>query len=176
MSTSPTIAVIGAFAFAGVMALSGCTGEVQATSPANQPAVAARSDIDAGRYLVKIGGCNDCHTQGYIETNGAGPAESEWLTGAPVGFAGPWGVSYPSNLRLFVTTLDENEFVEFAHKGEGRPPMPWPSLMMMNEQDVRAIYRYIQHLGPAGEAMPAPISPGQAANTPYVNMMPVMPE
>lgn len=177
MSTSPkTLALIGAFTLAGGALLSGCHGKVEAASPPAQPAVLAQSDLEAGRYLVKIGGCNDCHTVGYVETNGAAPAEDQWLTGSPVGFAGPWGVSYPTNLRLYVTTLSEDDFVEVAHEGAGRPPMPWPSLMNMDEKDVRAIYRYIQHLGPAGEVMPAPLTPGQTPATPYVAMMPVMPD
>lgn len=44
---------------------------------------------ERGKYLVLIGGCNDCHTPGFIESDGKGPAESEWLTGSPVGFRGP---------------------------------------------------------------------------------------
>jgi len=54
-------------------------------------AIAAGPDaaqVDRGRYLVRIGGCNDCHTAGYPEAAGKLP-EGQWLTGSAVGFRGP---------------------------------------------------------------------------------------
>ena len=33
----------------------------------------ARQLNDRGRYLVKIAGCNDCHTPGYAQTGGRYP-------------------------------------------------------------------------------------------------------
>jgi mono/diheme cytochrome c family protein len=57
---------------------------------AESPHVSAASPIEAGRFLVRYGGCNDCHTPGYSEAGGALP-ESSWLTGNPEGFKGPWG-------------------------------------------------------------------------------------
>ena len=45
-----------------------------------------------GRYLVRIGGCNDCHTGSYMEKTGAVP-EQEWLTGDALGWRGPWGTT-----------------------------------------------------------------------------------
>src|SRR5688572_24082285 len=57
--------------------------------------------IARGRYLITIGGCNDCHTPGYMQKGPEVP-ESEWLIGLPIGFQGPWGTTYPSNLRLVI--------------------------------------------------------------------------
>jgi mono/diheme cytochrome c family protein len=54
--------------------------------------------IARGRYIVKIAGCNDCHTPGYFQTGGKVP-EKEWLVGDKLGWRGPWGTTYPSNLR-----------------------------------------------------------------------------
>lgn len=139
------------------------------------PAVYAANDIDAGRYLVMIGGCNDCHTPGFAQTNGAQPAETDYLMGDAVGFAGPWGVSYPANLRLSFEAMTEEDFVEMARKGEGRPPMPWPSLKAMSDSDLRAIYRYVKSLGPKGVQAPAPVGPGVKAETPVINFVPVGP-
>ena len=51
---------------------------------------AAASDspgVERGRYLAKIGGCNDCHTPGYIMKNGQVP-EQQWLTGDTLGWRG----------------------------------------------------------------------------------------
>jgi mono/diheme cytochrome c family protein len=164
------------------LGLQACSGPANANPEARSsaafkpvPNVAAASAIDAGRYLVKIGGCNDCHTPGYVETNGAQPAETDWLTGSPVGYEGPWGVSYPANLRISFANMDEQQFIELARAGKGRPPMPWPSLMAMSDQDLKAIYAYMRHLGKKGEAMPAALEPGQKITTPVVHIMPVAP-
>ena len=60
---------------------------------------AAASDVERGRYLVQVGGCNDCHTVGYLESGGTVP-EPQWLTGGRVGYKGPWGITYAPNLLL----------------------------------------------------------------------------
>ncbi len=100
-----------------------------------------------GRYLVTIGGCNDCHTAGYPESGGKVP-EEEWLTGVPVGFQGPWGTSYPANLRRVVSGMSEAEWVVHARK-ERMPPMPEecrPALGAISQDYYRARI-------PAGEVL-----------------------
>src|SRR5262245_53954865 len=69
------------------------------------------AEIERGRYLVKISGCNDCHTRGYGESGGT-LAESTWLTGSSTGFMGAWGTTYPSNLRLMVRDLSEAQWLQ----------------------------------------------------------------
>lgn len=127
---------------------------------------------ERGKYLVLIGGCNDCHTPGYIETDGKSPAESEWLTGSPVGFRGPWGTTFPPNLRLFMNETPEDDFVTIAKTRNQKPPMPWPSLHNMSEEDLRAIYRYVNSLGPKGQRAPEYVPPDQEPNFPYVVFTP----
>ncbi len=173
-------------AIAGVLLAmqAGCTGPASADPNAEAGAkapfvhVAAASDIDAGRYLVKIGGCNDCHTPGYVEQlmmTGKAMPESDWLQGDEVGFSGPWGVSYPANLRLSIQNMDEEQFLELARAGQGRPPMPWPSLQAMSEKDLKAIYAYIKSLGAKGAPAPAALSPGVAPDRPHIPFVPQMP-
>ncbi len=94
-----------------------------------------------------------------METNGEIP-ESEWLRGSVVGWRGPWGTTYPPNLRLSVQAMTEDQWVEMLGTRVGLPPMPWPSVNHMSEADRRAVYRYLKQLGPAGEMMPAPLAPG----------------
>ncbi len=55
--------------------------------------------VDRGRYLVGFGRCNDCHTPGWRESDGSIPV-SRWMTGSNLGYRGPWGTSYPANVRL----------------------------------------------------------------------------
>ena len=136
-------------------------------------AIAAGPDVaqvDRGRYLVRIGGCNDCHTAGYPEAAGKLP-EGQWLTGSAVGFRGPWGTTYPTNLRLVLAPMSEAQWLARA-RSEMRPPMPWFNLNAMSDADVRALYRYVRSLGAKGEPAPAYVPPGQAAQTPYIVFVP----
>jgi mono/diheme cytochrome c family protein len=122
---------------------------------------------ERGRYLIKIAGCNDCHTPGYAHTGGKIP-EKDWLTGDRLGWRGPWGTTYPSNHRLYMQTLSEDQWVTIAHTAQYRPPMPWFTLHDMTEQDLRAIYRFIRFLGPAGKPAPAYLPPDKEPQGPYV--------
>lgn len=125
------------------------------------PRVIAATDIEAGRYMVLVSGCNDCHTPRYAMTEGAEPLEAEWLKGSSEGIPGPWGVSYGKNLRLTVASMTEDEWVQLLNTGTSLPPMPWLSTRAMAEADKRAVYRYIRSLpGETGRQTPAPLPPG----------------
>jgi mono/diheme cytochrome c family protein len=141
-----------------------------ASGAAAAPALADSASIARGRYLVAISGCNDCHTAGYSETGGK-VAQSDWLLGQPVGFRGPWGVSYPANLRLTVQSVTEAEWLKFA-RVERLPPMPWFALRDMSDDDLRAMYRFIRSLGAKGERMPAALAPNASVRTPYIQFTP----
>ena len=125
-----------------------------------------REDVARGRYLVKIAGCNDCHTPGYLLSEGQTP-EDLWLTGDTFGWRGPWGTTYASNLRILVQGLTENQWVILAKNLKARPPMPWFNLNEMKDEDMRAIYQYIRHLGPGGDAAPAYVPPDKEPDPPY---------
>jgi mono/diheme cytochrome c family protein len=127
---------------------------------------ADQSSLERGRYLVQIGGCNDCHTPGYAETGGKIPT-NDWLTGGAVGFQGGWGTSYAANLRLTVSGLTEDQWVTFARVPR-RPPMPWFNLRDMSDADLRAMYSFIRDLGPKGVRAPAAAAPGVSVKTPVI--------
>jgi mono/diheme cytochrome c family protein len=124
------------------------------------------SVVERGRYLIRIGGCNDCHTAGYPEAAGKLP-EGQWLTGSAVGFQGPWGTTYPANLRLAIAPMSEAQWLARA-RSEMRPPMPWFNLRDMTDDDLKAIYHYVRQIGPAGQPAPAYAAPGQKVDTPYI--------
>jgi mono/diheme cytochrome c family protein len=145
--------------------LAGLAANAHAVDPS-----ADKASIARGKYVALIGGCNDCHTPNYPETGGKVP-EAEWLTGLPVGFQGPWGTTYPANLRLVAQSMTEAQWVA-RFRTEMRPPMPWFNLNAMSDADVRALYRYVRSLGAKGEPAPAYVPPGQAAQTPYIVFVP----
>jgi len=123
--------------------------------------------IRHGRYLVQTAGCNDCHTPGYAESEGR-VDESVWLIGDKVGWNGPWGTTYASNLRIYMANRSEASWLKTARSFKPRPPMPWFNVHAMSERDLRALYRYVRSLGVTGEPAPAYVPPGQTPNGPAI--------
>jgi mono/diheme cytochrome c family protein len=166
----------GVFLVVGVVALAGCQ---RASSPeiaqaVTTPHIVASNPVEAGRYLAIVGGCNDCHTEGYLQNEGKIP-EADWLAGSALGWRGPWGTTYPPNLRLRVQEITEDAWVTTLHTRTAMPPMPWMNVNQMAEEDARALYQYIRSLGAKGEPMPAAVPPDQEPTTPYLSLAPVMP-
>lgn len=141
------------------------------------PLAATAGDDDAsitrGRYVVQTSGCNDCHTPGYAMSDGAVPV-SQWLTGDRLGWQGPWGTTYASNLRLYMDRMTEDEWVQNARTLKRRPPMPWFNVNAMNETDLRSMYRFVRSLGDPGKPAPDYVPPGQPVLGPVV-MFPAPP-
>jgi hypothetical protein len=106
----------------------GLFAATNAQSDVGEP-LRAKPDFDMklvtrGQYLLKTSGCNDCHTPGYMQSEGKVP-DDLWLTGDTFGWRGPWGTTYGSNLRILVDNLSEEQWVGMAKSFKARPPMPW---------------------------------------------------
>lgn len=123
--------------------------------------------VKRGRYIVDIGGCNDCHTAGYADAGGNAP-ESERLKGDTVGYRGPWGTTYPTNLRLSILKMSEDQWLQYGKNLMTRPPMPWFNIRAMTDADLRALYQYVKSLGVSGTAAPAFVPPDKQPKAPYV--------
>jgi hypothetical protein len=149
------------FAFLAATLSMAHTGSVSASEP---------DSIERGRYLVTIGGCNDCHTPGYMEAEGQ-VEESLWLTGDSLGWNGPWGTTFAPNLRLLMQGLSEDQWITLATNLKTRPPMPWFNLVRMADDDLRAIYRFTRYLGPGGQTAPAYMPPDQLPKPPYFSFV-----
>jgi hypothetical protein len=122
----------GKVIIAGALLTAVCAaGAVSAGAAAKKGAA-----LDRGRYLAVIAGCNDCHTAGYLLSEGNVP-EKEWLTGDRLGWNGPWGTTYAPNLRLFMQDMSEEKWLKTARTVKLRPPMPWYALHRMTDQDLR---------------------------------------
>lgn len=105
-------------------------------------------------------------------------AQGPWLwSGAETNtaFAGPWGVSYATNLTpdqntgigvwtedIFVKTLRTGR-----HWGVARPilpPMPWQNYSRMSDEDLAAIYAYLRSIPAVHNRVPeAAVAPPPAA-------------
>lgn len=86
---------------------------------------------------------------------------------------GPWGVSFASNLTPDPQTgmgeWDEESFISTLrtgqHLGMGRdilPPMPWQSIGQATDEDLKAIFAYLQSIPAVPNLVPGPIPPAQA--------------
>jgi mono/diheme cytochrome c family protein len=149
--------------------------------------------VARGKYLVSFGACNDCHTPLKFTEKGPVPDLSRMLSGHPestklpppdlkpgawfaatagmTAWAGPWGISYASNLtpeantglgiwteQMFVTAMRTGK-----HMGSGReilPPMPWQCVSQLTDDDLKAVYAYLRTVPPVMNHVPNPVAPG----------------
>lgn len=166
---------------------SGCSAPSDPGTVITEPgALAAR-----GEYLTAAIGCHDCHTPWTMTEKGPAPDMSRALSGHPedlvmppielppgpwiwagagtnTAFAGPWGVSFATNLTPDMETglgiYTEESFVAALktgrHMGAGRPilpPMPWPAYAHLTDDDLKAIYAHLSTLPPTRNRVPAAI-------------------
>lgn len=124
-------------------------------------------DLDRGRYVIVVMGCNDCHTPDYLIRRGNIP-EEDWLVGSSLGFKGPNGTSYPINLRLLVNNLSEDGWLTVAKQMRRETPMADVMLPQTTDEDLRAIYKYLKYLGPKGVEAPASLPAGATPDTQYI--------
>ena len=99
--------------------------------------------------------------------------EGPWVwagAGTNTAFAGPWGISFTANLtpdpetglgkwteEMFIATIRTGR-----HQGVGRPvlpPMPVQVYANMTDEDLKAVFAYLQSLTPVRNRVPAPIDP-----------------
>ena len=98
----------------------------------------------------------------------AGPWSA--ITAGPTVWAGPWGVSYASNLTPDTNTglgiWTEEMFIKAMrtgkHYGASRdilPPMPWQNLSRLTDEDLRAIFTYLRSIPAVRNHVPEPTPP-----------------
>src|SRR5262245_41468530 len=135
-------------------------GRAQTADKSTAAPPADKALVKRGQYVATISGCNHCHTPLKMGAQGPEPDLSRLLSGHPekltlpaapqlpegpwgfvvaatgTAFAGPWGISYATNLtpdentgmgawaeEIFINTLRNGK-----HWGVARPilpPMPW---------------------------------------------------
>lgn len=133
-------------------------------------ASASHKAIKHGEFLVNYGGCQDCHTPGWSENGGQAPKDM-LLTGGGMNFQGPWGTTYPINLRLYFQNLTLKQWIRNARTVKGRPAMPFWTFRYLSDKDLGDIYAYVRSLGPAGQPAHDYVPPGQEAPAPYLKLV-----
>jgi mono/diheme cytochrome c family protein len=117
------------------------------------------------------------HPEQVTVTAPAPNAPQPWLyTTTLTAWTGPWGVSFTANLtpdpetglgkwtvRNFKDTIRSGR-----HQGRGReilPPMPIPMYRHMKDEDLEAVFAYLQSIPPVKNHVPEPLPPAAAAGS-----------
>jgi mono/diheme cytochrome c family protein len=171
------------------MALVGLVWVISAADDGNNEVV------NRGRYLVEFAGCSECHTPLKMGPNGPEedterlfsghpqdailppppelpPGPWNAITGGMTAWAGPWGISYGSNLTSDPDTglgaWDRDQFVAALktgqHLGMGRdilPPMP--HYRTVTDEDLEAMFAYFMTVPPIKNEVPDPVPPASGA-------------
>ena len=108
------------------------------------------------------------------------PAEpfdpSGWMVRANLdatAWAGPWGVVYAANLTpdqvtgsgAWTADVFMKAMRNGKHLGSGRPimpPMPWAAIGHLPDDDLKAIFAYLQSIPPVNNMVPQPLPPATA--------------
>jgi len=144
------------------------------------PSRADDATVARGKYLVTLGGCQDCHTPGHFFGK---PDAARVLGGSEVGFEIPGlGVFYGPNLTPDKATglggwTDAQIIAAFRTgvRPDGRalaPIMPWRALAVLTDQDAAAIVAFLRSLPPVNNMVPGPFGPTQ---TPTSFVMKIVP-
>jgi mono/diheme cytochrome c family protein len=116
------------------------------------------------------------HPEGFVMPPAPELPPGPWMVAAAgtlTAWSGPWGVSFSANLTPDPETglgkWSEETFLSTVrsgrHMGRGRqilPPMPIEQLDHMTDEDLKAIYAYLQSLPPVKNRVPAPLPPRAA--------------
>lgn len=103
---------------------------------------------------------------------GMGPGKWILANNNFTAYVGPWGTSYAANLTPDPTGLGswtEEQFLTAMKQGwykgmEGTrkllPPMPWQGYSQLSDDELKAIFAYLQSVPPVENAIPAAVMAG----------------
>jgi mono/diheme cytochrome c family protein len=139
----------------------------------------ADPQVDRGKYLVTIMGCNDCHTPG----GQFNPDPKRMLSGPDFGFGIPGlGVVVARNLTpdmetgLGAWTADQIvTAVTTGVRPDGRVLshwMPWTTLSQLTSADATAIAAYLKSIPAVKHEIPGPFGPDEKPTVPVLTIIP----
>jgi mono/diheme cytochrome c family protein len=138
------------------------------------------TQIERGKYLVQLGGCNDCHTPGYLLGK---PDLSSYLGGSDVGLevqgAGTFvGRNLTPDKETGLGNWTKKQIVIAIQTGvrpDGRllaPVMPWRAYSRLTKSDAGAIADYLRSLPPVRHEVPGPFGPSQKPTVVRMTLVP----
>jgi mono/diheme cytochrome c family protein len=115
---------------------------------------AASEQVKHGWYLVRLAQCNDCHTP----ADEKGNAMTDMMFGGGFRFTGPWGDIVSPNITSDpsgISHYDRAMFIKTIRTGHAsggvrdlNPLMPFSYFRNMTDEDLEAIFAYIQTVKP----------------------------
>jgi cytochrome c553 len=146
------------------MFFAGCSNKKSEQPKQDLPELTQEALVSKGKYLVMVGGCNDCHSPKVMTEHGPEPDPSRLLSGHPqdqklpqiiktqdwvlfspglTASVGPWGTSFAANLTPDDTGIGNWSYKQFEtalrkgkYKGlEGSRPL-LPPMPWQNYKDV----------------------------------------
>ena len=143
------------------------------------PAARAEDAVARGAYLVRVMGCNDCHTPGVFLGK---PDFSKALAGSDVGFEVPglgihWGPNLTPDKETGLGTWTEQQIITAFTQGitpDGTrliPTMPYADFVALTPQDRHAVAAFLMSLKPIHNAVPKPVKPGEKPMNPYMTVI-----
>lgn len=105
------------------------------------------------------------------------PRNGNWILFSPglTAFVGPWGISYAANLtpddtgtgswslEQFKTAIRKGKYKGMEGSRALLPPMPWQMYRNFSDEDLQAIFAYLQSIKPVENIVPAPVAPADVA-------------
>ena len=143
-------------------------------------AFAADQQVERGKYLVTICGCNDCQTPGYFLGK---PDFSRTLGGSDVGFGLPGlgtfvGRNLTPDKETGLGNWTDDQIISAFTSGirpDGRrlaPIMPWQELAHLDREDAQAIVAYLRSLPSVSKKVPGPFGPKDVPSTLVMTIIP----
>lgn len=100
-------------------------------------------------------------------------ALSDWVlfNGSLTAAVGPWGISYSANLssdasgignwteEQFIRAMREGKYKGIQNSRDLLPPMPWQNFAQMKDEDLKAIFAYLQSTKPVRNVVPPAVNP-----------------
>ncbi len=125
-----------------------------------QPIPDKSNRVEYGNYLLTMASCSDCHTP-FVQGE---PIEGMYMAGGHE-FKMPWGIVRPANLtpdmETGIGTWTEEQFVSRFNlyedssyvvprvdEGDFITAMPWMMYSGMEDDDLKAIFAYLQSIPP----------------------------
>jgi mono/diheme cytochrome c family protein len=188
------LVLLGLVLGSAALALFPSSGALGADSLA--PDSLAKDPVARGKYLVSVFACSDCHTPkrpdgkpdmafymaGHRESDPVPTwSDTSWDEGVGMAvattgtaYAGPWGRTYARNLTPDRVTgiggWNDEAFINVLREGTLKPPMPATAYGQLSDEDLSAMFAYLQSLPPVKNLVPfrelaPPRLPGEVPGT-----------
>ena len=121
--------------------------QINCTKQQEEKSMSKEMRVERGKYLVNLGGCNDCHSPKIMTARGPVPDTTKLLSGSPgavtamdfnpnivaqgqwvvsrgdlTAWVGPWGISYTANLtpdkETGIGNWTEDRFIKALRTGK----------------------------------------------------------